>query len=163
MRLPIGPEEGTALRRVDLSLMVVMVACLLPYLNFGPLSAPSQVQPWAALLAWLWVGFRTLTSGLHISAVQFALLLFAVYFMIDVYGGEGFDFSVYLRRSATFLLSAGIFLAAQYLTPATLWRAPPYELLVLLRSDTFRAHHRVARMTGRGETIVAVQVEQVFV
>jgi hypothetical protein len=138
MRLPIGPEEGTALRRVDLSLMVVMVACLLPYLNFGPLSAPSQVQPWAALLAWLWVGFRTLTSGLHISAVQFALLLFAVYFMIDVYGGEGFDFSVYLRRSATFLLSAGIFLAAQYLTPATLWRALKVTLPIWLAFGALR-------------------------
>lgn len=105
------------------SLVIVVALCLLPYLNFGPLSAPSQVQPWAALLAWLWVAFKALTTGLRITGMQWLLLVFAVWFMLDVYGGEGFDLQTYFRRSAAFLLSAGIFLACQYLTPSGLWRA----------------------------------------
>lgn len=105
------------------SLVIVTTLCLLPYVNFGPLSAPSQVQPWAALLAWLWVAFKAVTTGLRITGMQWLLLAFGLWFMLDVYGGEGFDLQTYFRRSAAFLLSAGIFLACQYLTPATLWRA----------------------------------------
>lgn len=124
-RVPLSavPDGDSEARRVDLPLVAIMVACFLPYINIGPLAAPSQIQPWAGILAWLFVGSRFLTSGLRISGVQCMLLLFAVYFMIDVYEGEGFDPSTYLRRSSAYLLSAGIFLAAQYLTPATLWRA----------------------------------------
>jgi hypothetical protein len=132
------PQGNNELRRVNISRAVVMVACLLPYVNIGPFSAPSQVQPWAPLLAWLWVGFRTLRSGLHISAVQWLLLLFAVYFMIDIYGQEGFDFTTYLRRSGGYLMSVGIFLAGQYLTPATLWRALKVTLPIWLAFAALR-------------------------
>jgi hypothetical protein len=71
----------------------------------------------------MWVTVRAVKSDLKISAVQWTLLLFAVFFSLRVYGGVGFDVFVYLRRSTTFLLSAGIFLAVQYATPSTLWRA----------------------------------------
>lgn len=138
MPLPAGSDEDTEARRVDLLLVAVMVACLLPYINIGPFSAPSQVQPWAGLLAWLWAGLRALTSGLRISAVQCMLLLFAAYFMINVYGGEGFDFSIYLRRSSAYLLSAGIFIAAQYLTPAMLWRALKVTIPIWLAFGVLR-------------------------
>jgi hypothetical protein len=123
MRSLIKPEEGNASLQLSLPLAVVMAVCFLPYLNLGPLSVPSQVQPWAALFCWLWVAVKALTTGLRVSALQWTLVIFALLFMFDVYGGEGFDLQVYFRRSAAFLLSAGIFLAAQYLTPATLWRA----------------------------------------
>ena len=123
MPLQDGPEGGSDSRRVTLSLVVVVVVCLLPYVNLGPVSAPSQVQPWAAILAWLWFGFHAIRSGARVSGLQLLLLAFAFYFMVRVYGGQGFDLLVYFRRSATFLLSAGIFLACQYLTPTTLWRA----------------------------------------
>ncbi|WP_311210878.1 MULTISPECIES: hypothetical protein [unclassified Aeromicrobium] len=43
--------------------------------------------------------------------------------MLYVYQGEGFDLSVYFRRSAAFLLSVGIMLACQYAQPRTVWRA----------------------------------------
>jgi hypothetical protein len=136
--LPAGPDSDTESRRVDLPLVAITVACLLPYINVGPFSAPSQIQPWAGLLAWLWVGFRVLTSGLRISAVQCMLLLFAAYFMIKVYGGEGFDSSIYLRRTSAYLLSAGIFLAARYLTPATLWRALKLTIPIWLAFGALR-------------------------
>ncbi|WP_157890754.1 hypothetical protein [Mycolicibacterium goodii] len=120
------------------SLVIVAILCLLPYLNFGPLSAPSQVQPWAALLAWLWVAGKAVTSGLRVTGMQWLLLAFAVWFMLDVYGGEGFDLQTYLRRSAAFLLSAGIFLACQYLTPATLWRALKFSIPLWLAFAVLR-------------------------
>lgn len=123
MPLQDEPERGNASRGVTPSLVVVMVACLLPYVNIGPFSAPSQVQPWAAILAWLWFGFHAIRSGARVTGLQMLLLAFAFYFMVRVYGGQGFDLLDYFRRSATFLLSAGIFLAGQYVTPATLWRA----------------------------------------
>jgi hypothetical protein len=138
VRLPGGPDGDTEARRVNVSLVVVVVACLLPYFNIGPFSAPSQVQPWPALLAWLWVAPRALRSGLRFSAVQCLLLLFAAYFMIHVYGEEGFDFSTYLRRSGAFLLSAGIFLAGQYLTPATMWRALKVTIPIWLAFGALR-------------------------
>lgn len=129
---------GVAALQSTVPLTVVAAASFLPYLNLGPLSVPSQVQPWAALLAWLWVGGRLLTTGIRITALQFTLVLFAAWFMFYVYGGDGFDLQIYLRRSASFLLSAGIFLACQYLTPATLWRAlkltlPLWLLFAMLR------------------------------
>lgn len=118
-------------RRLDLSLFVVSSACLLLfYVNLGPLATASQIQPYAALLAWMWVAVRALTLGLHVSAAQGALLLFATYFMVYTYEGDGFDFSDYLRRSGAYLLSAGIFLALQYLNPPTLWRALKFTLPV---------------------------------
>lgn len=134
----IEPEAATAARQLSVPLVIVTAACFLPYINLGPLSVPSQVQPWAALVAWLWVGMRAMTTGMRISALQWTLLVFALWFMIYVYAGEGFDLEIYFRRSASFLLSAGIFLAAQYLTPATLWRAlkltlPLWLLFALLR------------------------------
>ncbi|QIV81156.1 hypothetical protein [Mycolicibacterium frederiksbergense] len=129
--------QGTA-RDLDIPLAIVMAACFLPYINLGPLSAPSQIQPWAALLAWGWVAVKVLTTGLRISTIQWILLAFALWFMLFVYAGEGFELETYFRRSAAFLLSAGIFLAGQHLTPATLWKAlkltlPLWLLFAVLR------------------------------
>ena len=108
---------------ISVPLALVMAASFLPYINLGPLSVPSQVQPWAALFAWTWVVIRATRTGLHLTTIQWTLLIFAVWFMVYVYAGDGFDLQTYFRRSAAFFLSAGIFLAARYLTPATLWRA----------------------------------------
>jgi hypothetical protein len=119
----IEPGEVNTSHELSIPLVVVMAACFLPYINLGPLSVSSQVQPWAAILAWLWVGLKVLRTGLRVSAVQWTLLIFALWFMVYVYAGEGFNLEIYFRRSAAFLLSAGIFLAGQYLTPSTLWRA----------------------------------------
>lgn len=123
LRTPEELEGTTEDRRLDPTLVIVVVACLLPYINLGPISTPSEIQPWGGILAWLWVGARSLRTGVRITPFQWLLLFFAGYFMVNVYGGEGFDPSLYLRRSGAYLLCAGIFLACQYLTPATLWRA----------------------------------------
>lgn len=109
-------------------LAVVTALCFLPYLSFGPISAPSQVQPWAALMAWTYVVVRTIGGGLKVSRVQLALIVFSVWFMVYVYEGQGFEISNYFRKSAAFLLSAGIFLAMQYQSPTRLWRVLKFTM-----------------------------------
>lgn len=161
-------QDVGAVLRSSTPLVIIMVVCLLPYLSLGPLSVPSQVQPWAAILAWIWVLFTACTKGVRVSGVQWALLAMALWFMFYVYGGEGFELEVYLRRSAAFFLSAGIFLAGRYVTPATLWRALRFTLplwfafavLRYLSPDTYFAVvtpfvPTVVNSTARGSSSLA--------
>lgn len=96
--------------------------CCMPYLVFGPIAAPSQVQPWAALLCWLFIVQRVLTQELRINNLHIMLGAFAVWFLLYVYqpGQVGLDY--YLRKSASFLISWSIVIAMQYLRPDLLWR-----------------------------------------
>lgn len=119
-------------------LTFVLVLSFLPYLSLGPLAVPSQVQPWAALSAWVWVLFKIARHGITLSGFQWLLIIFGLWFMLDIYGGQGFDVATYIRRSSAFLLSAGIVLATQFTTPAVLWRAirivqPLWFFFALLR------------------------------
>ena len=102
---------------------MVLVLCFLPYLTLGPIAAPSQVQPWASIAAWIWVFARLARHGVSITLPQWIIIAFSVWFMLYVYQGEGFDLSVYFRRSAAFLLSVGIVLACTYASPRTIWKA----------------------------------------
>lgn len=142
----VDRNRGMSFQRITLSLVTVL--CLLPYLNFGPLSVLSQVQPWAAIAAWLWVLGRTATLGMKVTMLQWALLVFGLWFMLYVYQGQGFDLSVYFRRSAAFLLSAGIFLAMQYIQPRTLWACLKFALplwfgFAVLRYVAFSAYFAI--------------------
>lgn len=123
----LAPER---LSLEGIGLAIVIFNCFLPYLNFGPISVPSQVQPWAALLAWIYVIFRAITMGIKVSPAQWVLLIFSAWFMLYVYEGQGFDITTYFRRSAAFLLSAGIFLTSRYLTPRRLWRLLKVTLVI---------------------------------
>lgn len=97
--------------------------CCLPYIVFGPIAAPSQVQPWAALLCWAFVVHRLLTANLRIVGFQILVLVFAIWFLLYVYapGDVGIDY--YLRKSASFLICWSILVAAPYVSPFLLWRA----------------------------------------
>ncbi|MGK2908445.1 MAG: hypothetical protein ACSLE1_01365 [Sphingobium sp.] len=103
-------------------LTIATLLCCLPYLVFGPLAAPSQVQPWAALVCWLFLAQRLLTQDLSINRLQMILAAFAFWFMVYVYRPDQVSLDYYFRRSASFLLSWGIVMAMQYLSPALLWR-----------------------------------------
>lgn len=96
--------------------------CCMPYLVFGPIAAPSQVQPWAALLCWLFIVQRVLTQQLQISNLHIILGAFAVWFLLYVYQPGQVGIEYYLRKSASFLISWSIVVAMQYLTPDLLWR-----------------------------------------
>lgn len=96
--------------------------CCMPYLVFGPIAAPSQVQPWAALLCWLFIVQRVLTQELRISNLHIILGGFAVWFLLYVYQPDQVGIDYYLRKSASFLISWSIVVAMQYLPPILMWR-----------------------------------------
>ncbi|WP_395396251.1 hypothetical protein WBP07_20330 (plasmid) [Novosphingobium sp. BL-8A] len=107
---------GTAL------LLAAVTMCCLPYIVFGPIAAPSQVQPWAALLCWAFTLHRLLTATLRIDGFQILVLIFAIWFLLYIYapGEVGIDY--YLRKSASFLICWSILVAAPYVSPVLLWR-----------------------------------------
>ncbi|MFK4870452.1 hypothetical protein [Novosphingobium sp. ZW T3_23] len=103
-------------------LFAAVTMCCLPYIAFGPIAAPSQVQPWAALLCWAFALHRLLTTTLRIDGFQILVLIFAVWFLLYIYapGDVGIDY--YLRKSASFLICWSILLATPYVSPFLLWR-----------------------------------------
>lgn len=118
---PFAADDGDD--SISASLLAgAVVLCCLPYLVFGPIAAPSQVQPWAALLCWAFVVHRVLTSSLRINGFQLLVLAFALWFMLYVNdpGNVGLDY--YLRRSASFVICWAIIVAAPYVSPILLWR-----------------------------------------
>lgn len=142
---------------------LALFLCCMPYLVFGPLAAPSQVQPWAALVSWLFVAQRMLTRGLWINNLQILLIGFAFWFMIYVYRPADVSLDYYLRRSAAFLLSAGIVLAMQYLSPATLWAMlrltlPVWSLVGLLGYASPALYFRL--VTPLVPTVIGVSGER---
>ncbi|WP_336962970.1 hypothetical protein [Sphingobium aquiterrae] len=120
---PLPPMAGTIGDPISIALLTVAtLLCCLPYLVLGPLAAPSQVQPWAALFCWLYLVQRLLTRDLRITNLHIMLAAFALWFMVYVYRPDQVSLDYYFRRSASFLLSWGIILAMQYLSPGLLWR-----------------------------------------
>lgn len=110
--------KGTA---YSFGLSAVLLLCMFPYLQFGPVAVPSQVQPWAAVVAWVWVVVHALSGNLRLSLTQLLLLAFSVWFLVWVYSAP-LEVETYLRRSGAFVLSMGIVLAVQYVRPETVWR-----------------------------------------
>ncbi|MEJ8631768.1 hypothetical protein P0F65_22320 [Sphingomonas sp. I4] len=111
-----------------IALAVALVLCCLPYLVFGPIAAPSQVQPWAALLCWAFLVHRLLTATLRVTGFHLLVLCFALWFMLYVSepGSVGLDY--YLRRSASFVICWAILVAATYVSPSLLWRVLAFTL-----------------------------------
>lgn len=103
-------------------LMVAIFLCFQPYLVLGPLAAPSQVQPWAALVCWVFVVQRVLVAQLRFNIFHLLMLGFALWFMLYVYDPGQLGIAYYFRRSASFLISWSIILAMQYASPLALWR-----------------------------------------
>ena len=103
-------------------LTAAVVLCCLPYLVFGPIAAPSQVQPWAALACWAFLIHRLLSVSLKINGFQLLTLGFVLWFLLYVYAPGEVGLSYYLRRSASFLICWSILVAAPYIPPILLWR-----------------------------------------
>lgn len=120
------------------SLLLVLIVGFLPYIGVGPLNVGSQVQPWGALLAWLWVLLKLASSGVRVRAAAAFILAFAIFALLYIYQGTGFNPGDYLRRSSAFLLSGGLFLAAQYASPTVVWRALRLVLPVWLAFAVLR-------------------------
>ncbi|MDY0958987.1 hypothetical protein SOM26_09860 [Sphingomonas sp. CFBP8993] len=152
-----------------IALAVALVLCCLPYLVFGPIAAPSQVQPWAALLCWAFLVHRLLTATLRVTGFHLLVLCFALWFMLYVSepGSVGLDY--YLRRSASFVICWAILVAATYVSPSLLWRVlaftlPLWTMFALLGFVSKGAYLAVTRplvptasgiIGGRGATSLA--------
>lgn len=119
-------------------LSAMLFFSLLPYVGFGPIAAPSQVQPWAAAFGWLFILHRSVTNGIRITPIHITLGIFSIWFMIYVSRSVDFDISIYFRRSAVFFISMGILLAAQYITPNILMRQLKIVLPVWLAFGLLR-------------------------
>lgn len=112
MRQPVGRVEP-----IEAALLNVMLfLCFLPYVGLGPLATLSQVQPWAAFVAWMVCLYKLAQGRFRVSAIHLILLAFSIYFLLYVYNAGKFDISVYIKRSAVFLFSSGIMLASLYVS-----------------------------------------------
>jgi hypothetical protein len=109
-------ETYTENRLVGL-LGVVLLFCCLPYISFGPFRTPTEVQPWASLIAWLGFILLLFSGKVRITRFHLAMLGFGVFFLGYVPWTDIVDFEQYIRKSAAFILSAPLVVIAQYLHP----------------------------------------------
>ena len=90
-------------------LFACYLAILFPYVS-PVYRFPSEVQPWAALLAWF-ATLNLLTGGkfAKFRKSEWLLLAISIYFLGYVYMDAAFDLLFYLKKSGAFLLSLGIY------------------------------------------------------
>jgi hypothetical protein len=120
--LPPEPVAASDMLAVVLLGMAALLCCM-PYIVFGPIAAPSQVQPWAALLGWAFLVQRLLARALRVSRFQLLMLGFALWFLLYVQAPGEVSLDYYLRKSASFLICWSLLVAMPYLSPALAWRA----------------------------------------
>lgn len=90
---------------------------MLPYVRIGPIGVPTEIQPWAALIAWLILLILLMTGRLYITRFAVIIFSFSVIFMVYIPLGENLDVGQYLRKSMAFVLSVSVMIVARYLTP----------------------------------------------
>ena len=90
-------------------LFTCFLAILLPYVS-PVYRFPSEVQPWAALLAWF-VSFDLLLRAkfARFRTSEWLILAISTYFLCYVYVDADFDLLFYLKKSGAFFLSLGIY------------------------------------------------------
>lgn len=97
---------------------VMLVLALFPYIQFGPIGLPTEVQPFAALVAWMAAFILLVRGRLALSRFHWVILGFSLLFMFYIPLDDSFEFSQYLRKSTSFFLSAALIVIAGYLSPA---------------------------------------------
>ena len=109
-------------------LLTCFLAILLPYVSLI-YRFPSEVQPWAALLAWL-VSFDLLLRGkfAKFRTSEWLILAISIYFFCYVYMDADFDL-FFLKKSGAFFLSLGIYWVAARTQVHLLRRVLPLVVL----------------------------------
>ena len=90
-------------------LLACYLAIMLPYVS-PVYRFPSEVQPWAAVLAWL-VSIDLVLRGrfARLRTSEWLILAISFYFLCYIYRDSEFDLLLYLKKSGAFLLSLGIY------------------------------------------------------
>jgi hypothetical protein len=102
------------------------VLSLLCFMSFGPLRFPSQVQPFAAIVAWAGVLYASKQGyRLHLNRLTVVLACLSILFLfyLPEFPPIGFDFLRHAKKSMAFLFSIGIVLYAPLVTREVLQRS----------------------------------------
>lgn len=99
-------------------LSIVLALTLFPYLQFGPLATPTEVQPWAALSAWVMFFVLLVRGRLRLTRFDIVIFAFSVVFLVYIPFGQEIDLGQYLRKAMAFVLSISLLVVARYLTPS---------------------------------------------
>lgn len=100
-----------------------LMACFMPYISPG-IPMPTEVQPWAALMAWGAVVFGLVTTMRLRGDVWFAVMVFlSIVMMVYVYPEAEGGILTFLRKTFALLLSLGIIVYAAEVTPQAVARA----------------------------------------
>lgn len=114
----ISANNLTLRKAYAFPLVVIVALTLLPYLQFGPIGTPTEVQPWAALAAWAMVPFFLVSGRLQITRFTVIILAFSLLFLSFIPLTDEVDLGQYLRKAVAFLLSVSLMIVARYVTPS---------------------------------------------
>ena len=94
---------------------LILLTAFLPYCSLV-LRLPGDVQPWAALLSWIYWLMLTESQGwkAKLGTWDVVLFCFCLFFLIYVYTGGEIELVTYLRKTVVFLLSIAILWSARY-------------------------------------------------
>jgi len=93
----------------------ILLTAFMPYCSLV-LRFPADVQPWAALLSWLYWIMLTQKQGwkARLNSWDVVLFCFCSFFLVYVYTDGGVSAAAYLRKTMVFLLSIAILWSARY-------------------------------------------------
>lgn len=91
---------------------------LFPYIAPGQLRLPTEVQPWAPIVAWFaFFVYFTLARG-TLTRFHLIILSFSVLFLVYLPVDGSLDLSQYIRKSASYLLCWSLIVMTRLLSPS---------------------------------------------
>ena len=93
----------------------ILLTAFLPYCSLV-LRLPGDVQPWAALLSWMYWLILTQSQDWKAKLNRWDVVLFSfcIFFLLYIYTGGEVSAMTYLRKTMVFLLSIAILWSARY-------------------------------------------------
>lgn len=110
---PVRPRVQVTPTLAWLTLLLAMF----PYITIPGIGVPSEVQPWAAIFAWVSMVILISRGTLKIYHFYIFLFVFAIFFLFYVRSIDSISSEYYLRKSSSFILSVPIVLVIQHLRP----------------------------------------------
>lgn len=111
--------------------------CFMPYISPGTL-VPSEVQPWAALIAWGVIVFRFINPNLNSRATggreqdRNVVVLILLVFLMLLYVSSNTDLLTYVKKTVAIPLSIGVLLYARDVQLTALKSALKFSVVIYL-------------------------------